>query len=104
VAPHPAIAALQRRIAELEAEREWRPIETAPRDTLFLGWLLLADGWFAGPGIGWIGVAGRWIRADHPRDTRHPTHWMPMPAPPEAEVPVDEEGYPITMPEGIQIT
>lgn len=63
--------------------REWRPIETAPKDEPVL---VLFDG----TGIpeimeltrsGWVWANGiHRFTGDHP-----PTHWMPLPAPPTAD-------------------
>ncbi len=75
---HP-LAAARRRIAELEAERAWRPIDTAPRDgaMVLLGWAgdvpPEAGAW--NEGLGWADADG-WY------DLANPTHWMPLPAPP----------------------
>lgn len=81
---------------------KWQPIETAPRDgTRILGWVNEAE-WAA---ICWWETAPIELRYapqeqwqmseasdfpddeawyEHWRDTRYePTHWMPLPAPPE---------------------
>ena len=61
---------------------EWRPIETAPRDgTEVLGaWeFAWTGGWCLEPVIY---REGAWIVSwDH--DAAEPTHWMPLPKPPE---------------------
>lgn len=72
---------------------EWRPIETAPKDGTLI--LLYVSGQFLGFGrsvnyvVGWM-RAGDWVC--DPRDdtfgdpdTVHPTptHWMPLPEPPQ---------------------
>jgi hypothetical protein len=63
---------------------EWQPIETAPRDsTTVLLWESLDDG---DPAIcvsigSWEPSIGFWI--DFGWETVYPTHWMPLPSPPE---------------------
>jgi len=62
---------------------KWRPIETAPRDgSWFLGW---CDSWAAPFAVyshkgRYRGYDGRAIHQDFA-----PTHWMPLPDPPESE-------------------
>ena len=64
-------------IKKLKAENEWQPIETAPKDGSFI--LLatpkgrIADGF-------WSLVYGVW---SWPYVKVEPTHWMPLPTPPE---------------------
>jgi hypothetical protein len=63
---------------------EWQPIETAPSDTLLLCFWKshgngVSDGW------GTAGYfRGRW-RSDADDDCHFgdPTHWMPLPEPPQ---------------------
>jgi len=90
---------------------EWQPIETAPRDGSFvlLAALLDLDGepysvvtfghWIDGYGdsSGEMGVNSGWLdhhysefdpgrdfgNPDYMRRPRQPTHWMPLPEPPE---------------------
>jgi hypothetical protein len=75
---------------------EWRPISTAPFEDVPLGnhgtakwltWQLLGrfdkHGWIA-----WVGGmdAGMWLSRDDSRacgDSEVPTHWTPLPPPPE---------------------
>lgn len=81
---------------------EWRPIETAPRDgaSVILGCNYDRHGkqrvtvawWDDGVAAG---VFGRWVEAKHFDDYEddwiphycefRPSHWMPLPAPPEQE-------------------
>ena len=67
----------------------WQPIETAPRDgTAFLG---IQQGEYK-PGVPYIPIViafrnGYFRDADETRSQTHPwspTHWMPLPPPPEA--------------------
>ena len=83
------IAELRSRIAKLEAQTQWQPISTAPKDVFVL---------LAGPS-GYTTIKtvfttgrmcsdyhkGRWI--DHANDDLtdwgfEPTHWMPLPKAP----------------------
>ena len=75
-------------IKELEEARmmQWQPIETAPRDKTMVallhvgakGYWRYGVGWFM-PQAGWQG----WNSEDH----KFPTHWMPLPEPPEEASP-----------------
>ena len=58
-----------------EAEMEWQPIETAPKDGMVLVW----DGY---PRIAWQ-ERGVWRDSDEFfAQALNPTHWMPLPDPP----------------------
>lgn len=70
-----------------EAEDDWQPIETAPRDgSYFLG------GWWVNGGNRWMQTAIRFrtVRSIHTFQlavtlcgtTKNPTHWRPLPEPP----------------------
>lgn len=78
-------------ISSLEAEREWQPIETAPRDGTTI---LLIGGAYHGlpwpgqylesefrPGMPWVCV----IKGNSRLYEHVPTHWRPLPAPPKEE-------------------
>jgi hypothetical protein len=57
----------------------WQPIETAPRDgTTVLAW---CDEWKHAR-TAWAYESDQWQAA--PPSIFQPTHWMPLPAPPEA--------------------
>lgn len=76
---------------------EWQPIETAPKDETYIAAIARIDGkWSAVSTIAWNVYLGAW--ADHiaPNEwaDRHhmprakavvvqPTHWMPLPEPPQ---------------------
>lgn len=55
---------------------KWQPIETAPKDGVFI----ISDGEKASVGWWYGQLLTGWLPADH-----KPTHWMPLPEPPEAE-------------------
>jgi hypothetical protein len=61
---------------------EWQPIETAPKDGSFV--LVTSEKWFGDCDVaGWH--FGMWrISADPESCPIYPTHWMPLPPPPEA--------------------
>lgn len=70
------IAALEARVRELEGERGWRPIETAPKD----GTTVLArQGNWAAFHTYWNGDS--WSPVEYNGSFR-PTHWQPLPLPP----------------------
>ena len=64
----------------------WQPIETAPRDAWILLW---GKFWndrdsFRHPLIGiWVPTEDRWIISGEFRFGVRPTHWKPLPAPPQ---------------------
>lgn len=61
------------------SEMKWQPIETAPRDgTIFIAWF----GEYAESGYFWEGGSFVW-QHDGDSPMTGPTHWMPMPPPPE---------------------
>lgn len=79
---------LRARVAELEAGRAWRPIETAPRDgTVFLA----LDVWTQSCCVVWFDDEARppliWHVDDAAEGFNHHadffTHWMPLPSAPE---------------------
>lgn len=88
-------AALRERVAEMEGAG-WQPIETAPRDGTKIDlWginhlhyakkceRLVNTSW--GPVTDWIG--GERLDWKHGRgEGFEPTHWMPLPAPPSADL------------------
>ena len=64
--------------------REWLPIDTAPRDGR---WVILCKGEEVRPGYWgptYFGTDHGWItyshRSDYEESIREPTHWMPLPA------------------------
>jgi len=77
-------------LAELRARVAWRPIETAPKDGMWVA-LWSADGGvtagFWGPT--YFDSDHAWIRYHHRSDfdevIPRPTHWLPLPEPPAIE-------------------
>jgi hypothetical protein len=77
-----------RRYEAFNAESPWRPIATAPKDgSAILSWP--AQSAFTGDDtisyvVRWSDWKEAWIEASGEEyDTFHPTHWMPLPEPPE---------------------
>lgn len=83
-------------------EREWRPIETAPDETEILvgrwreigerapEWVFCKSARYFDTGNPWEGEPAYWFWAeDHDTEDvtygEGPTHWMPLPAPPNKE-------------------
>jgi hypothetical protein len=68
---------------------EWQPIETAPRDgariLLVRGDYIWLDDWWKGDGANsnWSSLVA-WKQATG-KTPDPPTHWMPLPAPPEVK-------------------
>ena len=65
------------------AERaRWQPIETAPKDATCV---LLYDGDGTDPTVCfWHAIQGWTVRWDH-EPFEAPTHWQPLPSPPESK-------------------
>ncbi len=59
---------------------EWKPIETAPKDEMFI-WTYRLDGKWR-TGLAYRNVSGGWSDAYGGDAPRHATHWAPMPPPP----------------------
>lgn len=76
-----SLRAANERVRELEVEREWLPIETAPKDgTHILLWQRsqenqIYEGWYACLAL-WEGWQDSWDSEPEP------THWQPLPKPP----------------------
>lgn len=84
---------MRARIAELEArereladalkEREWQPIETAPKDgSEILGWSSISGEAYV---MWWEAIHSDWVWCINDLEDMFcdPTHWMPLPEPPE---------------------
>lgn len=77
---------LKDRISELEAERQWRPIGTAPKttETMLVAWIETGKNALR---INWA-ASGNRLSADSNLwqvldDYSTPTHWMPLPEAPK---------------------
>lgn len=64
----------------MNAASEWQPIETAPRDQMFIWAMPKLDGQW-GLGLAYRNVSGGWSDA-YGAATKGATHWTPLPAPP----------------------
>jgi hypothetical protein len=70
-------------IERLRAEREWRPIETLPDSGIgMIIYLELRDGKLM-VGLGYKTVSGGWCDTESGFKRIDPTHWQPLPDPPE---------------------
>lgn len=71
-------------LREARRQQRWQPIETAPRDgTEMLGGRLyegVQKTWFSGRRQRWL----YWTANGTDASSWDPTHWMPLPTPPEA--------------------
>lgn len=72
--------------ADLATPDEWLPIESAPKDGVVI--LLsteatIAAGYFE-PGSTAFGIAAHWRNSCRDKLSFTPTHWKPLPAPPQA--------------------
>lgn len=75
-----ALGEAKKRIAELEAASQWRPIEEAPKEGTWLPmWTGYPRGWAKGH---WWGFSESW--ADEDGEEIRPTHYMPAPPAPPA--------------------
>jgi len=61
-------------------EDKWQPIETAPKDEMFI-WAYRRDSRWS-IGLAYRNVSGGWSCAYGSDAPRHATHWCPLPAPP----------------------
>ena len=76
-----------KRIAELESQNEWQPIETAPRDEVkIIGYcsdrvsLIYHSEYYTNKFVWFTGQTYPGMNAQPV--TFDPTHWMPLPTPP----------------------
>jgi Protein of unknown function (DUF551) len=72
-------------LLELREKTRWRPIETAPKDgSMLIAWCQYMD-------VAQARFSQRrqqWLFSDYGDESDwKPTHWMPMPSPPEQEGP-----------------
>lgn len=79
------VDALMARVAQLEAERQWLPIESAPKDgtviALRRGQSVHSGRWARGTyTTGWLSLDSDAVFAFG--KINPPTHWMPLPPPP----------------------
>lgn len=89
---HKLLTEFAERIAALAQQAQWQPIETAPKDGTFV---LIGFGDSVGEAR-WVENAWYWANNDpgdswgRPVYEHEATHWMPLPAPPQAERPPEE--------------
>ena len=67
------------------SDREWQPIETAPKDgRLVLIRTAAGDEWAGTFTAHWSRHSNGWFYSDH-RTHPRPTHWMPLPPAPSRQ-------------------
>jgi len=80
--------ALQAELAALKAAQEWRGMESAPKDGT---WVLVIDSEYGDHGGAFVAryteaFSGSWlINTSHVPHVVYPTHWMPLPTPPQEQ-------------------
>lgn len=83
---HSALGEAERYAKELEArlaEREWRPIDTAPKDVTVVLLYRYRRGSLSWSICYWDAEQCDWVKYDSPDSSfTDPTHWMPLPEPP----------------------
>lgn len=73
---------------DIDAAREWQPIETAPKDSRrILAFFPTASSWYRFSVIAWSQGNNAWWScspaASGVCDMDQPTHWIPLPPPPK---------------------
>lgn len=82
------IEKLQAELAALKAAQEWRGMESAPKDGT---WVLVIDSEYGDHGGAFVAryteaFSGSWlINTSHVPHVVYPTHWMPLPTPPQEQ-------------------
>ena len=82
------IEKLQAELAALKAAQEWRGMESAPKDGTFV---LVIDSEYGDHGGAFVAryteaFSGSWlINTSHVPHVVYPTHWMPLPTPPQEQ-------------------
>lgn len=84
-------------LRQLLQERQWRTIDSAPKDGTPIDLWVIVDGWQDEKRIpnctwGWMRKWGGeevqgWVGLGNLHEDRVPTHWMPLPSPPPEHTP-----------------
>jgi hypothetical protein len=83
-----AVREMQAELAALKAAQEWRGIESAPKDGT---WVLVIDSEYGDHGGAFVAryteaFSGSWlINTSHIPHIVYPTHWQPLPTPPQEQ-------------------
>lgn len=72
-------------VAKVAQKRQWKPIQTAPKDGTITLLLFEEDGNFFPVTAAWDEEFGEWSSLDYGSAPNNPTHWMPIPDPPRDE-------------------